>query len=781
MIKHHFRQTALPVLIAILLAFQTQGALGETGIVRYRTVQEIAWPLAYSDSFFSGSGEIYRHELARSSLGMALSAFRKLEVGLPEKGDNIQAYLTELGYSHILMEQYDVTPAIDTIATAIAMKQTPINGENYTLLAVAISGGAYLDEWESNFLVGTGIHHEGFLSAATQVYQRIEAYLSLHHIEGKTKIWITGYSRAAATANMAAAMILDSKLAAARDLYAYTFATPNVTRDPRAADYPAIFNIVGAFDPVPSIPFEAWGFGHFGETYYLPAIETNSDYAQRAAPVKEAYRQITGSEYWANPSDNLLLQKLFSLLAVMITDVEDYAAHFQPLLIQAWKDKQSAVRMLVGFGTAIIRDARLRGELEGELDDLWAVFSNMGQEVMEQSSQRGAGYWNTQASLLENVMHEHYPKGYLAWLSAYSSLDAMATRNLDYRRISLPQNAGFQVFDAASQLLMNHNMADEALQATGANAVFPLELSGDEVILTLPADREYRMAIYPRGTDIHSFIIREGVIGKTKMREYSAPAAATATQAVYSCLFPSGFGGEGAAYRLVSEPGSIPLPFAQASTPMDPLEVGSGAKNAFRWRAVSYLLVISLVLMQLAWLMVALIISLRRRRHPAKRKGSPLEGNTAPLPHQSGRKIYAAMKAAAALLAVNSLWIMIGWGAAGLAMLPINRRQWSAVEWFVLFSQFPLMLSMIITSAHSFLSAFHLMASSKEDARRLKTARLFLVAALPGAAVLLALTLDFRVAAQAMLLAGAWGLSSLYLFKSRKQRAPQQTSITGKM
>lgn len=775
--KHNCRKIALPILMVVLLIFHMNGAVGETGIVRYRTVQEIVWPLAYSDNCFSGSGEIYHHELAKSSLGMALSAFRKLDVSLSEKGDNIHAFLTELGYYNILLEQYDITPTIDTIATAIAMKETNISGEPYTLLAVAISGGAYLDEWESNFLVGTGIHHEGFLSAANQVYQRIAAYLSLHHIDGKKKIWIAGYSRAAATANMTAAMILDNKLATAGDLYAYTFATPNVTRDPKAAEYPSIFNIIGAFDPVPSIPFEAWGFGHFGKTYYLPSIETNSDYEQRVVPVKEAFAEITGSEYWANPSDNLLLQKLFSLLAVMITDVQDYASHYQPLLIHAWKDKHSAMKMLADFGTAIIRDGHLRRELEDELEDVWAVLSNMGQEMMVQSIQSRAGYWNANVGLLENVMHEHYPKGYLAWFSAYDSLEGMVTQNRNFRRISVPGNAGFQVFDTASQLLMKYNMADEAFADSNANAIFPLEKSGDEIILTLPADREYHMDVYPRGADVRSFIIREGVIGKTKMSEYSAATADTQTQAVYSFLFPTEFGGEGAVYQLVSEQGSIPFRFVQESAPMDPLELDSGTRHTFTQRAVSYLLVIGLILIQFAWLIVILIRSLRHRKLMTELKGSPSKGNNKALfLNKKSKTIYFAMKATASLLAMNSLWMIIEWGAMGLVLLRLNRQQWLAMEWFMLFSQFPVLLFVLFTSAPSFLSAFHMMVYSIEDAHKLKTARLFIYAALPGAVALMAFTLDFFVAAQSMMLAVNWVLSSLYLMNRKKQGVVRQTS-----
>ena len=139
------------------------------------------------------------------------------------------------------------------------------------------------------------------------------------------------------------------------------------------------------------------------------------------------------------------------------------------------------------------------------------------------------------------------------------------------------------------------------------------------------------------------------------------------------------------------------------------------------------------------------------------------------------------MKATASLLALNSLWMMIQWGAMGLALLPLNHQQWSAMEWFRLFTLFPVMLFVLFTSAPSILSAFHMMAYSKDDVYRLKTARLFMYAALPGAAALLSFTLDFFVIAQSVMLAVSWVLSSLYLKNRRKLGVVRQTSKASNM
>ena len=300
-----FRLTLL-VLLAFCLILNLSAA-AETGTVRFRSVQDIAWPIPFSDDDLAADGQTYRQTLAQSSLGMALSAFRVPDVELAHRGDNIQSYLTELGFTHISLNQYDIEPSIHTIASAIGMKQITSGGETFTAVAVAISGGGYQDEWKSNFLIGTGVHHEGFDQAARQVYDHLVGYLARNGITGHKKIWISGYSRAAATANRAAAILLDNHLVEPADLFAYTFATPNVTRQQGAGDYPSIFNIVGSFDPVPMIPFDEWGYTRYGKTYFLPTPETDSDYDDSVEPVKTLYREMTGVDYWTNQSGNRLV------------------------------------------------------------------------------------------------------------------------------------------------------------------------------------------------------------------------------------------------------------------------------------------------------------------------------------------------------------------------------------------------------------------------------------------------------------------------------------------
>ena len=277
--------------------------------VRFYSGKNILWSVDYADSLFVQPGKIYRQDLATASLGMALSAFRTRDVPLDRRGENIQKYMQEAGFSHLSLQQFDVEPTIRTIASAIGQKTIQVGQTQQTLLAVAVSGGGYRDEWKSNFSIGNSIHHEGFDRAAKQVQSHLTQYIKQQGIKGDIKIWVSGYSRAAATSNRLGALILESQLVPANNLYVYTFATPNVTKQTNAGTYPSIFNVVGAFDPVPMIPFSDWGFTRYGQTFYLPSPEISSDYEERVRPVRDMFRRMTGSEFWTNQSSKNMVQK----------------------------------------------------------------------------------------------------------------------------------------------------------------------------------------------------------------------------------------------------------------------------------------------------------------------------------------------------------------------------------------------------------------------------------------------------------------------------------------
>ena len=422
------------VLLCVIMAAMP-AAFAEQTHIRFHSGQDIAWPISFSPEAFAQSGQMYNHAVAQASLGMALSAFRVPDVPLANRGNHIAAFFAELGFTNIRLDEYDVVPTEQTIASAIAVKPFSLARGQVTVLAVAISGGGYQNEWESNFLIGDGMHHEGFNDAAQKVYKRITEYIHLHNLNGPITIWMSGYSRAAAVANRTAAIIEDQRLVDADHLFCYTFATPNVTRQPQAASYPSIFNIVGSFDPVPMIPFEEWGYTRFGKTYFLTSPETDSAYADKAKPVEELYQQITGETYWINPSDNRLIQKLLSALGQTVDGISDYMARYQHSIIGLWENQQNPSAMLSLLGDALFGQSSLWNSVGGLSDTIASLLSNAADEAALQDVGLLKQTWNTTANLGENLLHEHYPKGYLAWVLGYPSLNDIVSENLGYRQL----------------------------------------------------------------------------------------------------------------------------------------------------------------------------------------------------------------------------------------------------------------------------------------------------------------------------------------------------------
>jgi hypothetical protein len=173
---------------------------------------------------------------------------------------------------------------------AAASKAIKINGTPYTLIALPIRGGGYESEWADNFTVGTDADHEGFAESAIQVVDFLTDYINEKHIAGNVAVWLTGYSRAAAVANIASARLDE---AGTYKVVAYTFETPLCAQSASGTDmeiYSNIFNIVNPNDLVSKVAPAAWGFSRYGVDKMLP-VNDNSDFGdmwtqfQRMDPV----------------------------------------------------------------------------------------------------------------------------------------------------------------------------------------------------------------------------------------------------------------------------------------------------------------------------------------------------------------------------------------------------------------------------------------------------------------------------------------------------------------
>ena len=308
----------------------------------------------YYDDMFNHSAATYDHDLATMSLELAMAAF-----GVNRKKDNSGKdvpYATDeeqaanvisllknptdaddpgkrgLGFEDVHAENYRPTPTADSIAAVFGHKTITCSDGDYELIAIAIRGGEYKAEWGGDFKIGSGDIHEGFEIAKDSLMEYFSSYLDSTGLrsETKVKLWITGYSRAAAVANLFAAELVNKTTSSPykigrlrmsgdtvaytdvtsweikrQEIFAYCFATPNNSKKPvngrpiksseNSSEYPNIFNIVNPNDIVPRVAPESWGYSKYGKTQFIPATYYTKEGYTFKTLEKDMLAQFTGS------------------------------------------------------------------------------------------------------------------------------------------------------------------------------------------------------------------------------------------------------------------------------------------------------------------------------------------------------------------------------------------------------------------------------------------------------------------------------------------------------
>lgn len=447
--------------------------------------RELSFQFPYRDDYFTLPATNYHHPLAQCTLGMAVSAFRAADLDLDRKDAYIRDYLAQAGFGDIVSQQFDEEPRADTIATLLASKTLQDEEGEFLLVAAAVSGGGYEDEWLSNFSFGDDSVHQGFFEAAFTVFQRVFDYVDEHAGGRRVKLWMGGYSRAAAVSNMAAVLALSAEQIAPEDLYVYTFATPNNIRLDSVetqldldCDYSSIYNVVGMFDPVPSIPFPEWGYHKLGTTFYLPAQETTPDYMTRRQPVAEVYQSITGAAYTNNPEANWFIQKLYQLIFDMARTAGSYQAELEEVIQKAWTNRSSSIQLLGSLCSALSQGGEIDAMLLDEApsaDTLLSVF--LYDLAMEKLGFRPSS-WND-LGLMMQLFYEHCPEVYVSWMMSQSDPADLFVVDTDYRRVFLDSQIGYALLDEDGQ----------SVETVCAASL------GRTTMLTVPADRTYILAL----------------------------------------------------------------------------------------------------------------------------------------------------------------------------------------------------------------------------------------------------------------------------------------------
>lgn len=229
-------------------------ALDETGEIQY------------SDTFFDDVSPGDHPKLRAASYALALAGYENQTDGYPSPSTspNPKLYnmLGQMGFADY--QSWDTSSEQNghSMGTTIGHK-TLASGQE--LIVVAPRNYNYMTEWLSNFNIGTNGDHAGFSEAAQLVVDRFNQYVSSRNLTNY-KVWLVGYSRGGAVADLAAKYIntnLQNYSMAADDFYAYTFGAPRASAT--STNYSNIHDVKDGNDLLLGYVFPAaWGFYNTG-------------------------------------------------------------------------------------------------------------------------------------------------------------------------------------------------------------------------------------------------------------------------------------------------------------------------------------------------------------------------------------------------------------------------------------------------------------------------------------------------------------------------------------
>ncbi len=243
-----------------------------------------SWVLAFAGSYLrEGGGHAdsykYKHACGRQFLS---------DIGCPDENIYVNDSMTQ-------------KPGLDTIGVTIGSKNlqayevgtNKLKDNGDVLIPVSVRGGGYEAEWASNTTLGTGDARkgeaQGFSEAADQVMSEIDYYIAKHGLEeklanGQVKFWVTGFSRAGATANLVSKRLVEKYAAGTQDkpnqVFGYPCEPPKGGTDKAEQldpeKYYCIHNLINDGDMVPLVAPGEMGFKRYGVDHYIPGTEAGS-------------------------------------------------------------------------------------------------------------------------------------------------------------------------------------------------------------------------------------------------------------------------------------------------------------------------------------------------------------------------------------------------------------------------------------------------------------------------------------------------------------------------
>ena len=433
------------------------------------------------------SSYTYNHDIAKASLAMAMA-------GANTKETEIKKFYETLGFDAHPEFNYP-TPTENSIGYAIASKELK---DGSTLIAVTVRGGQYHEEWVSNFKVGAFGIHQGFNEAATNVVNGIKAYISKYGISGKKKIWITGYSRAAATTNIAAHNLdvmaeqtHEIKNLAAKDIYAFCFECPRTVIDPpKTSLNNNIFCIVNYIDFVTEVAPAVWNYSRYGITLTLPGAEVSSHktYGAQYKKMQNEYKKILDKAGVSETSKTAYMDSQGTFIRECFGKLGNWLGGYRSGIDGAFRYTEKYQSQLQDVGRVYGQKERYGRE---------EFFGRILLEAVEAFPGFIATHGVLEAKLIKNgkmIGAAHYPELCLAWMNTLNSITDFEMDPDRIYRINCPVDV--DVYDDGGKLVAQ--IINDEVQDISGDSV-PAYIDEDEQkVISIPASEDYRIVIKAR-------------------------------------------------------------------------------------------------------------------------------------------------------------------------------------------------------------------------------------------------------------------------------------------
>ncbi len=458
--------------------------------------------MTYKDSWFFDNASVYNHDLARMSLGLAMAGFGSNVK--TEKDANVKKLFSDLNFDKekYYSVGYDKEDN-DTVAMALDSKTVIDNrtGESYTLLGVCLRGADYgTGGWKGNFNVeNSTAYHAGFDKAAIYARGVIKKYIEDNGINSsRLRIWLTGYSRSAATANLLSAKLKNAKVVGDGKIYTYTFATPNNQLKKIVTSNKGTFNLINPLDVVPQVPLSAWNFGKMGTTYMLPKPYVNSSIVATETWLLNIIRKVIPTREWYYSNFEA---PIMAYISGDKTALDAYFRGYTTLdeVFDTIKNKDRSKYLALG-----VKVTKAAGEIATDtsakylLEDFLKVLNGAADDLIEGTDSGNLQILFMLADIgdkkIDSILaQQHYPEVYLSLMMQYDENALTSTNEFTRKTAIISCPVDVNVYNEDNQLVAQV-IDDKVIDIDDSD--IEVEVMGEsDKVFVLPNDQDYRFEL----------------------------------------------------------------------------------------------------------------------------------------------------------------------------------------------------------------------------------------------------------------------------------------------